>query len=104
MELKAAFGQALRQIRRAQGTTQEDFSTVSSRTYISSIERGIKSPTLEKIDSIAEALEVHPLTIMARAYMLRDGISRRLLLERLNSELLDQPQSAERVDGQTIGD
>ena len=87
MELKVAFGHALRQIRLARGVTQEDFSTVSSRTYISSLERGIKSPTLEKVDSLAEALEIHPLTIVAKAYMVRDGISQRTLLDMLDSEL-----------------
>ncbi|VAW80227.1 hypothetical protein MNBD_GAMMA12-37 [hydrothermal vent metagenome] len=36
---------------------------------ISSLERGIKSPTLEKIDAIAETLQIHPLALLALAYM-----------------------------------
>ena len=59
---------ALRVIRRARGYTQEDFSSVSSRTYISSLERGTKSPTLGKVEQIATALNVHPLTLLASSF------------------------------------
>ena len=68
MDTKIAFGKALKQVRKAKKLTQEDFSEVSSRTYISSLERGIKSVTLEKLDQIAEVLGVNPLTILTLAY------------------------------------
>lgn len=42
---------------------------VSSRTYVSSLERGLKSPTLDKIDSLADALNVHPVTLVALTYL-----------------------------------
>lgn len=48
--------------------SQEDFSLQSSRTYISSLERGLQSPTLSKVDELAECLEVHPLTLLTMAY------------------------------------
>ncbi|MEX3854584.1 MULTISPECIES: helix-turn-helix domain-containing protein [Paraburkholderia] len=51
--------------------TQEDFGLVSSRTYISTVERGLKSPTLGKIEQLADVLGVHPLTLLAVAYMER---------------------------------
>lgn len=60
--------QALRLIRNARGLTQEDFGVVSSRTYMSGIERGIKNPTLKKVDEIASVMEVHPLTLLTLAY------------------------------------
>ena len=72
MENKIAFGIALRRIRKARNLSQEDFSIVSSRTYISSLERGLKSPTLEKIDLIAKVLEVHPMTLMFASYLASD--------------------------------
>lgn len=40
MELNDAIGQALRNARVRKGLTQEDFGSISSRTYISSLERG----------------------------------------------------------------
>lgn len=59
-------------MREAAGLTQEDFALVSSRTYISSLERGQKSPTLKKIDKLAHVLGVHPLTLLTLAYVASD--------------------------------
>lgn len=41
---------------------------LSSRTYVSSLERGLKSPTLNKVEHLAEMLELHPLTLLVLAY------------------------------------
>lgn len=60
-------------VRNSRNLTQEDFSTVSSRTYLSSLERGLKSPTLEKINQLAGTLDVHPLTILVATYVARDA-------------------------------
>ncbi len=65
---KNKFGKALKKARSLRGLSQEDFSLVSSRTYISSLERSLKSPTLQKVDVLAECLEVHPLTLLAMSY------------------------------------
>lgn len=69
MDTKIAFAAALKKIRKARGLTQEDFSDSSSRTYVSTLERGIKSPTLEKIDALANTLQVHPVTLVLLAYL-----------------------------------
>lgn len=63
------FADALKYSRKAVGLSQEAFSLASSRTYISSLERGIKSPTLSKVDQLAEVLELHPLTLLTLAYL-----------------------------------
>ena len=82
------FGKALRQARRSRGLTQEDFAEVSGRTYVSALERGLKSPTFEKIAAIAEALELHPLTLMTLAYLQsRRGESVRSLQARVEREI-----------------
>lgn len=65
---KANFGIALKKLRLARGLTQEDFSLVSSRTYISALERGIKSPTLEKVVLLAQTLDVSPIILIALAF------------------------------------
>jgi len=69
MDTKRAFAKALKQIRKAKGLTQEDFSLVSSRTYLSLLERAQKSPTLEKIDDLAEMLGISPLTLLTLTYL-----------------------------------
>jgi transcriptional regulator with XRE-family HTH domain len=66
------FGKALQRIRKAKGISQETFALTSSRTYVSTLERGLKSPTLSKIDELAEVLEVHPLTLLMAAYSDQD--------------------------------
>lgn len=65
---QSSFSQALQRVRRARGVTQEEFDLISSRTYISALERGIKQPTLAKVDSLAEVMNVHPLTLLAFSY------------------------------------
>ncbi|OLO11216.1 transcriptional regulator [Chromohalobacter japonicus] len=92
MDIRHAFGTALQRCRKAHGLSQEDFSEVSSRTYLSSLERGLKSPTLAKVDELASVLGVHPLTLLAECYRLRDDQDDvEALLERVRSELLNQP-------------
>ena len=59
---------ALRTIRKACGLSQEAFALISSRTYVSTLERGLKSPTLNKIDELAEVMQIHPLTLLVLAY------------------------------------
>lgn len=63
MDVRLALGKALRKIRKVRRLTQEDFSGVSSRTYLSTLERGLKSPTIDKLGEIAKVLHVHPLTL-----------------------------------------
>jgi len=88
MELRQAFGAALKKIRKNKDLTQEDFSQVSSRTYLSTLERGLKSPTLEKIGELASVLGVHPLTILTSCYLLQDQeLSVEELFHRVRGEL-----------------
>lgn len=62
------FANALRTIRRARGISQEEFDEVSGRTYVSQLERGLKSPTLQKIEDLAKVLGVHPLTLLTMCF------------------------------------
>lgn len=59
---------ALKMARKARGLSQEAFADVSSRTYMSTLERGIKSPTFNKIVAISQVLGVHPLTLLTLSY------------------------------------
>jgi transcriptional regulator with XRE-family HTH domain len=93
MELKKAFGEALRNIRVDKKLTQEDFSVVSSRTYMSTLERGVYSPTIEKLDALASVLGIHPLTLLASSYLVANpDINAEALLKRVRSELRAIPK------------
>ncbi|WP_043311221.1 helix-turn-helix domain-containing protein [Pseudomonas sp. ML96] len=88
MELNTAFGLALKQIRMQQGVTQEDFSGISSRTYLSVLERGLKGATIEKLEQLAGVLNVHPATILISAYLIKDSEeSYQELINRIGAEL-----------------
>lgn len=64
---------AIRLVRQARGLSQEAFSDVSSRTYLSSLERGLKSPTLKKLEELCSVLEIHPLTLILISYAGKDS-------------------------------
>ncbi|MFZ6046766.1 helix-turn-helix domain-containing protein [Pseudomonas sp. CR3202] len=70
MELKQAFGLAFKELRISKGLSQE--AVGASQSYISDLERGIKSPTIEKLAELAANMGVHPLTILARGYLITD--------------------------------
>ncbi len=73
-------------VRKARGLSQEAFSDVSSRTYMSSLERGLKSPTLSKVAELCEVMDVHPLTLLTLAYGADSkGVDK--LIERVRREL-----------------
>lgn len=59
---KEIFGQNVRRVRQQVGLSQEElaFRAKLHRTYISSIERGVRNVSLENIFAIAEALEIPP--------------------------------------------
>lgn len=85
--LKPSLPDALRRIRKARGLSQEAFSDVSSRTYLSSLERGLKSPTLSKLDELCEVMEVHPLTLLTLAYLGNDISKIEKLLSKVQDEI-----------------
>ncbi len=87
MPSKPSFPSALKTIRKARGLSQEAFSDVSSRTYLSSLERGLKSPTLNKIEDLSGVMDVHPLTLLAVTYAGAGKGSTDKLLTRVRAEL-----------------
>jgi transcriptional regulator with XRE-family HTH domain len=78
---------ALRTIRKARGLSQEAFSDVSSRTYLSSLERDLKGPTLHKLTALCEVMDVHPLTLLTLAYAGVNARKAEQLLAQVRGEL-----------------
>ena len=58
--LEISFGQVLQQLRQERGFSQEElgFRSGYHRTYISLLERGLKSPSLRTLFQLARALKV----------------------------------------------
>ena len=71
MELNEALGKALRDFRARNGISQEQMG--ASQSYVSDVERGLKSVSVEKLDEFATAIGVHPVTVLLRCYLILDG-------------------------------
>ncbi|MHC1481519.1 helix-turn-helix domain-containing protein [Frateuria aurantia] len=87
MAAKNSLAAAIRTVRKARGLSQEAFSDVSSRTYLSSLERDLKSPTLHKLEELCTVMDVHPLTLLTLAYAGDASNSAEQLLASVRKEL-----------------
>ena len=60
--VEISFGQILRKLRESAALSQEQlaFRSGHHRTYISLLERGLRSPSLQAIVKISAALEISP--------------------------------------------
>lgn len=87
MPTKRSLPAALKMARKARGLSQEAFANVSSRTYLSTLERGMKSPTLNKIAAICQVLAIHPLTLLTLSYTGGNTAEIDALLARVRREI-----------------
>lgn len=87
---------ALKRARRARGLSQEAFSDVSGRTYLSALERGIKTPTLSKIAALCRVLGIHPLTLLTLSYTGGTPHKVNALMSRVRRELQSLKQAPKR--------
>jgi transcriptional regulator with XRE-family HTH domain len=67
---------------------QAKATAVSSRTYLSSLEQGMKSPTISKVEELASVMGTPPLSLLALAYPPEDLEGRKLLCGRVQAEIL----------------
>ncbi len=65
--LARSFGEVLRYVRKERGLSQEELGDKSGyhRTYVSLLERGLKSPSLQTIFQLSNALNIAPSTLLA---------------------------------------
>lgn len=63
-----AFGEALRAVRKTRNVSQERLAAIVGvdRTYVSLIERGLRSPTIRMLVRLADHLDVRPSEIVKR--------------------------------------
>lgn len=68
-DLGVALGRVIARERRQLGLSQEALASKCGRhaTYISQVERGIKSPTIRVLVEIAKALSTRPSDLLRRA-------------------------------------
>lgn len=64
---RRVFGDRLRELRTAQGYSQEEFAhhVDLDRTYVSGCERGVRNPTLDVIVKLARGLDLPPTELLS---------------------------------------
>ena len=62
MDIREIFALNLRKLRQAKGMSQEKLAHLANidRTYVSSLERCVYSPTIDMVATLARILEVEP--------------------------------------------
>jgi transcriptional regulator with XRE-family HTH domain len=68
-DVRARFGQRLREVRQRKGVSQEKLAEMAGlhRTYVSSVERGERNISLVNIEGLAKALGVPMAELMPEA-------------------------------------
>jgi transcriptional regulator with XRE-family HTH domain len=87
MQLRQAYADVLLLLRSKKGLKQLDLATKLDASYISRLERGHSSVTLEASESIAEMLELQPVSLLLLAYAVKLGTTPRELLAQVSLEL-----------------
>lgn len=66
MDIRQILGRNLKQHRQAMGLSQEQFGLKYDidRTYVSGIERGVRNPTIQLVERLAEMIGVEPWELL----------------------------------------
>ena len=69
MQIRRVFAANLRRLRAAASLSQEELAHRADidRTYVSALERGMYSATIDMVAKLAEVLEVEPAAMLMRA-------------------------------------
>jgi transcriptional regulator with XRE-family HTH domain len=93
MSVKNAVAVVLKAMRKARGLSQKNLAEVSSRTYVSKLERGQSSPTLEMMSTLSYPLGLSPLGLVALSLATETGQSIRSLINHAESEVEELAQA-----------
>ncbi|MFC6336174.1 helix-turn-helix domain-containing protein [Pseudomonas sp. CCM 7891] len=86
MTSNEAIGLAIRQTRTQRNFSQEEIG--ASQSFVSDVERGKKSVTMNRLDLFASCLGVQPATLIIRAALLSTpNLNLDDLLEKIKSEI-----------------
>lgn len=89
MTLKTSFASVLRALRSKRTISQRDFADTTSRTYLSKLELGKSSITLDKLGQISNRLELSPLTLLTLTLSEDTGRTLVDLMSKLTEELAE---------------
>lgn len=70
MTLNEAVGIAIKLARQSQGLSQEEIG--ASQSFVSDVERGKKSMTIQRLEEFADRLGLQPASLMIQASLIAD--------------------------------
>lgn len=73
--MKVPLAAILRALRAHKGLTQESIPEGSNRQYLSQLEHGKSSPTLDKLEDLSEALGLTTLSVIGAATAVKEDLS-----------------------------
>jgi len=88
MTLKTSFASVLRALRSKRNISQRDFADTTSRTYLSKLELGKSSITLDKLAQLSQRLQLSPLTLLTLTLAENTGQPVNALMSNLQAELV----------------
>lgn len=87
MSKRAGLAGALRAVRAIRGLAQSDLGEAADRKFVYRIEQGKSDVTLGKLDEIAQAVGIHPITLMVLGAVSGSDQAARDILQTVQSEL-----------------
>ncbi|HEJ1054422.1 TPA: helix-turn-helix transcriptional regulator [Pseudomonas putida] len=87
MPLKSSFATVLRALRSKRNITQRGFADTTSRTYLSKLESGKSSITLDKLEQLSDRLELSPLALLTLTVSEDTGVPTTTLISKLSDEI-----------------
>lgn len=87
MTLRTSFSTVLRALRAKRNISQRDFGDTASRTFLSKLEGGRASPTVDKLEQISQRLDLSPLSLLTLTLSADSGLSVNDLIKALKAEM-----------------
>ncbi|AGN81901.1 helix-turn-helix domain-containing protein [Pseudomonas sp. GD03651] len=90
MSLRIAYASALRFLRKRSEVSQQQLAPAANPSYVSRLEAGARSVTLDVSQELAKALNVDPLTLLVLAYAAERDQTPQEVVNHLWGDLSDQ--------------
>ena len=104
MSLRIAYAAALRFLRKRGELSQQHLAPAVNPSYVSRLESGTRSVTLDVSQELAKALNVDPLTLLALAYAAERDQTPQEVVHHLLGDLSDQDLLTSKIPAEITKD
>lgn len=104
MSLRIAYASALRFLRKRSEVSQQHLAPAVNPSYVSRLESGTRSVTLDVSQELAKALNVDPLTLLVLAYAAERDQTPQEVVHHLLGDLSDQDLLTSKIPSEITKD